>query len=849
MLFWKKRSKQESQTISREHIMQWRDDEIPRYPPFMKGLPSVSPEKLLETQAELIERIADTAISLPTQFERYYLSAIERFARFAHLLPASQSHHHRGAGGLLRHSIEVGLWALQSADKVLLDAAKTPSQRREMEPRWQLAVFLAALCHDAGKPVTDIIVTNKDRTAIWKPIKEDLYAWATKNGIEAYFLDWREGRARQHTALSNLIADRIIGAETLEWIEEGGTELIVWLVESLTSNPSPTNLIHDLVIKADQTSVERDLKTLGVAMAGYDLGVPVERHLTDIMRRFIKEGVWLVNEPGARLWNIGGNIYLVWPAAGEEIARQVREDGIPGIPRTPDGIMDMLVERQIAFVREGVAPRDRLWKIAPAVLAEKIPDIKLSAIRLRDEAMVSSVPIPSVDGKVINEPESGKHEDSAAPRQTLEQSDNAHVTGDVDGHPVAEQHEPKNSATSEMGFEGMGDKSPSSPNPASHEDWAMEATAVAPDRTASDSNNKVSRPALGENDHGEFRRSQNTTSHSLDPDRRNKISLTGPVGEAIKAMAQDLKSGDKQWGIDAVVDKDRQVVLKWPDSFSGYGLTAKAILDELSAREWLWIDPMAPLKKVLEMEIGGVQAKAIRLERDVSEVFVHETGGTSRGDIAREKRPQEVSAQPKQAERSFELAAKPKPAPISSEIRQQTMAEPGGSMAAAMLDQKHGPGDLKHGAEPRSVKSSKRKSKASKPSDEPNSKKQTPTSTSPPSGDGGVGVMENQKKSRAKHDHERVIALSCVLPSDHMEAGQNNQPVATSTPSLDQVIDTLSGVPGVKTLDGWFEMPKYEAMAALKAKGMKLTHSALAMIGEHDPSRFAVVGSIVRYRG
>ncbi|KAA3419556.1 hypothetical protein F1714_11850, partial [Streptococcus pneumoniae] len=66
----------------------------------------------METQAELIERIADTAIALPAQIERYYLSAIKRFARFAHLLPASQSHHHRGAGGLLRHSLEVGLWAL-----------------------------------------------------------------------------------------------------------------------------------------------------------------------------------------------------------------------------------------------------------------------------------------------------------------------------------------------------------------------------------------------------------------------------------------------------------------------------------------------------------------------------------------------------------------------------------------------------------------------------------------------------------------------------------------------------------------------------------------------------------------
>jgi len=262
MFSWLKRKPAEvPRTQAIEPIYHWSEDEIPRYPPFMKGLPAVPPAKLLETQGALLDRISDTAITTPSEFALLYVPAIERFASFAHLLPASQSHHHRGAGGLLRHSLEVGLWALQSADKVLFDAAKTPSQRREMEPRWQFAVFVAALCHDAGKPVTDLVVTNRDRTAVWKAIKEDLYDWAKKNKIDAYFLDWREGRSRQHTALSNLIADRIIGTEALEWIEEGGTELIVWLLESLNCNPGPANLIHDLVIKADQTSVERDLKS------------------------------------------------------------------------------------------------------------------------------------------------------------------------------------------------------------------------------------------------------------------------------------------------------------------------------------------------------------------------------------------------------------------------------------------------------------------------------------------------------------------------------------------------------------------------------------------------------------
>jgi len=598
--WWRKKSTEAVPSHEKQPIYHWSDDEIPRYPPFMKGLPTVPPEKLLETQSELIDRIADTAIATPEIIERYYIPAINRFASYAHLLPASQSHHHRGAGGLLRHSIEVGLWALQSADKVLLESAKSPSQRREMEPRWQLAVFLAALCHDAGKPVTDLVVTNRDRTTVWKPIKEDLFAWASKHHVQAYFLDWREGRARQHTALSNLIGDRIIGAETLDWIEEGGTELIVWLMESLTSNPGPTNPIYDLVIKADQTSVERDLKTLGVAMAGYDLGVPVERHLTDIMRRFIKEGMWLVNEPGARVWNIDGNLYLIWPAAGEEIARQVREDGIPGIPRTPDGILDMLLERQIAFVREDAAAGDRLWKIAPAVLVERIPGIKLPAIRLRDEAMVSMIPIAPVAGRVLND---------AKPTAEAEPG-TAQVT--VEAEVILK--EPASTEGAQLNGEGSGTEGneavPSHPDT---QDMPAQSTPVAQPQATREHAADAKMP----------------TANQAPRQRLKPVAFDGAVGEALRALAQDLKSGDKRWGWDAVIDPQQQLLLRWPDAFSGYGLTVKMILDELAVREWLWVDPMTPLKRVLDVELDGQPTKAIRLVRELTPVFVSESGGES----------------------------------------------------------------------------------------------------------------------------------------------------------------------------------------------------------------------------
>lgn len=508
--------------------------EVPRYPPARQGLPAVPAVKLLDTQQALLRGIADHAIATPEIHQRFYLPAIERFAAFVHLLPASEAHHHRGAGGLLRHSLEAGFWALQSADKLLLDAARTPAIRREMEPRWQLAVFLAALCHDVGKPVTDLVVTDREGTMAWNPLKENVDAWAVRSGIDAYFLHWRKGRSRQHTVLAALIADRIIGKEVLVWIGEGGMNLIVWMLESFNNNPGTVNPLHELVVRADQTSVERDLRSFGIA-AGHEVGIPVERCLTDIMRRFVQEGVWRINEPGARLWKIQGKLYLVWPAAGEEMARQIREDMIPGMPGTPDALLDMMIERRMALLRSDSASEEQLWHIAPACLVKQIPTLRLTAIQLQESAIVSSTPIPSVEGNILNRDR----------ESTLRV---AEVSAPI---PVPEDPNPD----------------PGSP-------------------------------------------------------RQEVLLLEGEVIEALRQLAQDLRCGKKQWGVDAVLSSEGQILLPWPQAFDCCELAPHRILGELSERNGLWSDPMTPLKKVFEVELGGQRMKVIRLKREfVDQMF------------------------------------------------------------------------------------------------------------------------------------------------------------------------------------------------------------------------------------
>lgn len=552
--------------------------DIPRYPPFMQGLPVCSPEALIETQSDLIRRIYNLVPTTGT-VEEHYKPAVYRLASFVHLLPASQSHHHRGAGGLLRHSLEVGLWSLQQTERMLIRGVTTPKSRRAIEPRWRLAVFFSGICHDLGKAVTDLAVTDRESKEKWRPYNQSLYEWAQSLDISSYFLHWQEGRAKHHTSVSSTVINNIIGKASFDWISAESTEVLIWLTESVNCNPGQTNQIYDLVVKADQLSVERDLKTMGVAMAGYEIGVPIERYLTDIMRRLVREGIWRINEPGARIWNIGGHIYLVWPAAGEEIAKRASGEDIPGLPKTPDGILDMMVEREIAYLREG--EDDQYYYIAPSVLTEKIPDLKLKAIRLRDQALISSTIIPPVEGMIAEGRE-----------QMTEDSASKHLSS------VLDENEPKAS------FE------------------QAERSGQTSRASFEERQNKQSEQQPEDRDEGAVK-PHNVMSSSLRS--LSSEELIGSMGEILKVLIDEFCTGKKSLRDLAAMDAGGCLHLKWPDAFAGYGFAPKLILDGLT--EHGWMEPHSEMVKVGEAEFANGTAKAIKLVRPVSDLFPNSPSG------------------------------------------------------------------------------------------------------------------------------------------------------------------------------------------------------------------------------
>lgn len=630
------------EATSLEHL---RD--IPRYPPFMEGLPIYPPSTLLATQKELVDGIRQI-IANDSLLDEHYTPAMMRLAALVQLLPASQAHHHRGAGGMLRHSLEVGLWALQQTEGKLIRGVVTPQQRRVIEPRWKLTVFLAGLCHDLGKAVTDISVTDRANELKWSPYEHGLYDWANIHKIDSYFLHWQEGRGKKHVTITSTLMSSVVSKESMKWINEGSTDAWVWLNESLNNNPGSTNQIHNFVVKADQLSVERDLKSMGVAMAGYEIGVPVERYLTDIMRRLVQEGIWRINEPSARVWNLDGTTYLVWPMAGDEIARRTKDEDIPGLPKTADGILDMMVEREIAFIRDDDS--DPFYYISPDVITEKIPNMRMKAIRLRDQALISSMPIAPISGK-IHSSKTGIKESASTAKE-------------------------RDDVQAELPLNSQDDYSA----PVAH----VEAATVETIPSQSNSSAPVERLPISEP--VEVKEQPTPPSDELPPNppieanAQKPLSLDeldGAMGELLRVLVGEFKSGKKSFEELGVKQADGIVSLKWPDTFSGFGFMGKQILDELS--ELGWMIAASDVAKIGDAEFADGVAKSIKLSAVVGHLFGSANDKPSSvpalpkvDESTKTDAVATASVHPPSFEEIFQLTEKNDPAPATKKSRKRS---------------------------------------------------------------------------------------------------------------------------------------------------------------------------------
>lgn len=339
--------------VRQSRLPQMEDQQLKeiRSPRAASGFPVVDVDQIVASQKVLLGKIKDQGAFTNEEWEELVLPVVWNLAAYVHLLPASQEHHHDDAGGLFRHSLEVGYYALRYQYDFHIQRTVNPQHQRKIEFRWKFCYFLGALLHDIGKPLSDFWVLHdpdKPKSNNWNPHVESLHAWAVRNKVKTYYLNWSPMRNNKHLRLATLVLTKIVPENVLIWLNKYSTTPYITMVDFL-SMPTTDNQVGKVVYSADSESVAKNLKS---KRNGADQGSPAFQPLAVIfhaMRALIARGDWLVNKPGARVWVVDDDhAYVLWKAAAKDIYGEARRFGNTIIPSDPDVLARMLIDHGYA---------------------------------------------------------------------------------------------------------------------------------------------------------------------------------------------------------------------------------------------------------------------------------------------------------------------------------------------------------------------------------------------------------------------------------------------------------------------------------------------------------------------
>lgn len=366
--------------ISKQELKRAVNDvrQVPRYPPFDNGVPAIDIDAIVETQADLINRIKIAFGMPPTIFDDMVMASIRSYATYVHLLPATNRENHNNAGGLFRLGLEVGFFALQAADGKIFSTKESAEKRRLLHPKWVFATFIAGLCSEIYRPLTTMSVVSTDGQT-WPSFMRPLYSWATEIGSDNYYIHWADHSDNNnqiwHSAASGIIS-LVIPQSCLQYIHNDNAQIVSYMYASINgaARHSDGNLIGDLVRMAKDTVIDKDIKSNATFYGKLTVGSHLEPHIIDIMRELIRDGIWTVNGKQSRIWYTKEGCFIVWTAAFNDITNVMTNRKIVGIPTSSDTLAEMLLNSGLLEQQRDGSP---YWNITLPNNPKLVETVKL----------------------------------------------------------------------------------------------------------------------------------------------------------------------------------------------------------------------------------------------------------------------------------------------------------------------------------------------------------------------------------------------------------------------------------------------------------------------------------------
>lgn len=306
-------------------------------------------ELLLEPHRQrLVERIWQYTALSPAQFEQLYRRPLSRYAEYVQLLPASESHHHAYAGGMLDHGLELVATALKLRQSHLLPATAAPEDQAVQADAWSAAIAYGALLHDIGKVAVDLEVEciNGQRWHPWHGPLEHPYRFRYVSGRDY----------KLHNAAAGLVFTQILNPDILDWLSVHPTP---WcsLLYVLAGQYEHAGVLGELVTQADRISTAQNIG----GNPAKALQAPVrslQHHLLSALRHLVKNELKL-NQAGAAGWLTDDALWLVSKVAADKIRAHLLAQSVDSVPSSNIALFDELQSHGLIEANSG---GKAIWK-------------------------------------------------------------------------------------------------------------------------------------------------------------------------------------------------------------------------------------------------------------------------------------------------------------------------------------------------------------------------------------------------------------------------------------------------------------------------------------------------------
>lgn len=634
---------------------------VPLYPERGLAAPAVSPDLLLESQKDLIDKLHQVSSFSRADFDIYLLPAIYNYAAFVHLLPASETQHHCGQGGLFRHGLEVAANAALACEGKVFAFDHWASERAELVPRWRMCAILGGLMHDMGKPILDVGAVDATGINIWVPHATSLYQWLVDNNLSEYYIHWRPGsRHKRHEAFNALAFYSIVPQHTRSWLSErGGQEAMDSMVMALLGSTDVNNPLNALIKAADSKSVSKDIKDSRARLAASGLG-GVSAQAMRMMKAIhdlIQDGTWTVNKLGTSpIWvtteGTFGIIDVVIKGA-IDVLREKGETSLPVDARTALMMLDDFgylhpnphsgnvyltwevristtdrgqpidfTAHVIKFAREDVLPRDLI-----------LPERAVAVVLDRDGqpispgGIVATVPKAAPEQAAAGAATAVKTSPALAAadkRQPRKQADKADSAPPLDDDPRDADADAYDQSRQGAGDAGL------PPGRFAHHSSEDEYDAPPPredllEDTAPPQKLRDRSKELDPRDEM-MRQAREEINRKWPPDSPAAAAAyfrtQGTEGTVVLTLSDRVVKGELQEDRD-VWEQHGRVHFKFPESFAGLGIDEAEVREMLEKKGWTERDPRSPSSATVKLQTsGGRNVTTLRFNDDISQVIV-----------------------------------------------------------------------------------------------------------------------------------------------------------------------------------------------------------------------------------